>query len=66
MNGKSPRTRFLVLVMNPHAQVDRCIVPERSEAFGKLGACAFAANYRKQVTGNCIKAKGPKTICKCS
>ena len=37
MSGKSPRTRFLVRVMNPHAQVDRCIVPEQSEAFGKPG-----------------------------
>ena len=47
MSGKSPRTRFLVHVMNPHAQVDCCIVPKRSEAFGKPGHMRICNKLQK-------------------
>ena len=50
MSGKSPCTRFLARVMNPHAQVDRCIVPELSEAFGEPGRVRICSKVQK--TGN--------------
>ena len=33
--------------MNPHAQVDRCIVPERSEAFGEPGRVRICSKVQK-------------------
>ena len=34
-------------VMNPHAQVDCCIVPERSKAFLKLGRVCICNKLQK-------------------
>ena len=33
--------------MNSHAQVDRCIVPEQSEAFGKLGRVRVSSKLQE-------------------
>ena len=39
--------RVLVHVMNPHAQVDRCSVLERSEAVGKPGHVCVCSKLQK-------------------
>ena len=47
MSEVSPHTRFLARVMNPHAQVDCYIVPERSEAFGKPRRVRICSKVQK-------------------
>ena len=42
--------------MNPHAQVDRCIVSERSEAFGEPGRVRTSSKLQK--TGNRLLHQG--------
>ena len=43
-----PRPRFLARVMNPHAQVDRCIVPKRSKELGKPGRVRIGSKVQKK------------------
>ena len=62
MIGKSPRTRFLARVMNPHAQDDRCIVPERSEAFGKPGCVRICNKLQKTGNRQLHQGQGPQDI----
>ena len=48
MSGKSPPTRFLECMMNPYGNRTRCIVSERSSAFGQPG-CVCASSKAEEI-----------------